>query len=76
MIAKTITVEDLRNLVGRKLVVQMPDYKATVSARNVVSYVRKAYPLPAEYDYETSTDTETNTFTVKVVNKFDNIQEP
>lgn len=76
MIAKTITVEDLRNLVGRKLVVQMPDYKATVSARNVVSYVRRAYPLPAEYDYETSTDTLTNTFTVRIVNKFDNIQEP
>lgn len=72
MIAKTITVEDLKNLVDRKLSVQMPDFKATVSARNLVSYMRKAYPLPSNLDYVTSTDTDTNVFTVSIVNKFEN----
>lgn len=72
MIAKTISVEDLKNLVDRKLVVQMPDFKATVSARNLVSYMRKAYPLPSNLDYATSTDTESNVFTVSVIDKFVN----
>ncbi len=55
MVTKTITVEDLRNLAEKKLTAQMPDYAAAVSARNLVSYVRKAYPLPKGLNYETNT---------------------
>ena len=55
MEAKSITVQDLKNLVERKLQVQMPDYPATVSTRNLVTYVRKAHPLPKGLKYETST---------------------
>lgn len=55
MEAKSITVQDLKNLAERKLSVQMPDYPAAVSTRNLVSYVRKAYPLPKGLNYETST---------------------
>lgn len=55
MEAKSITVQDLRNIAENKLSVQMPDYAATVSTRNLVSYVRKAYPLPKGLNYETST---------------------
>ena len=55
MEAKSITVQDLKNLAERKLSVQMPDYSAAVSTRNLVSYVRKAYPLPKGLAYETST---------------------
>lgn len=55
MEAKSITVQDIRNLAENKLSVQMPDYAAAVSTRNLVSYVRKAYPLAKGLNYETST---------------------
>lgn len=55
MEAKSITVQDLKNLAERKLSVQMPDYAAAVSTRNLVSYVRKAHPLPKGLNYETTT---------------------
>lgn len=55
MEAKGITVQDLKNLADRKMSVQMPDYAAAVSTRNLVSYVRKAYPLPKGLNYETNT---------------------
>lgn len=54
MEAKSITVQDLKNLAERKLAVQMPDYSAAVSTRNLVSYVRKAHPLQKGENYETS----------------------
>ena len=55
MEAKGIKVQDLKNLADRKMSVQMPDYAAAVSTRNLVSYVRKAYPLPKGLNYETNT---------------------
>lgn len=55
MEAKSITVQDLRNLASRRLSVQMPNFAAAVSTRNLVSYVRKAYPLPKGLNYETNT---------------------
>lgn len=54
MEAKSITVQDLKNLAERKLSVQMPDYNAAVSTRNLVTYVRKAHPLPKGLNYETN----------------------
>lgn len=54
METKGITVQDLRNLPERKLTAQLPDYAAAVSTRNLVSYVRKAYPLPKGLNYETT----------------------
>lgn len=55
MEVKGITVQDLKNLVDRKLSLQMPDYAAAVSTRNLVSYVRKAHPLPKGLAIETNT---------------------
>lgn len=55
MEAKSITVQDLRNLTSKRLSVQMPNFAAAVSTRNLVSYVRKAYPLPKGLNYETNT---------------------
>lgn len=66
MVASTVTVDDIRNLAQKRLVVQMPDYKSMVSARNQVTYVRKAYPLPKGMDYETHTDAENNIFEIVV----------
>ncbi len=67
MKAETISVNDIRAIgVGGQLQVTMPDYKATVSARNLVSYVRKAYPREDGLTYKTSTDVKTNTITISV----------
>ena len=55
MVVNGITVQDLKNLAERKLSLQMPDFAAAVSTRNLVSYVRKAYPLPKGLNYETNT---------------------
>lgn len=62
-----MTVEDIRNLLERKLVVQMPDFKATTAARNQVTYVRRAYPLPKGLDYETHTDPTNNIITIRII---------
>ena len=69
MEAKTVTVKDIQNLVEGKLVVQMPDFKSTVAARNQVSYARGTISLPEGKDLKTSTDREKAIFTVMVVDK-------
>lgn len=70
MEAKSITVQDLKNLADRKLVVQMPDYAAAVSTRNLVSYVRKAHPLPKGENYETSiTETQDGGYEIAITIK-------
>ncbi len=68
MVTNGITVEDIRNLAEGKLSVVLPTYHAAVSARNLVSYTRKAYPLP-DVDYATSTELTENgdyRFTIEV----------
>ena len=55
MVTNSVSVQDLKNLACKKIAVQMPNFAATVSTRNLVSYVRKAYPLPKGLNYETST---------------------
>ena len=69
MEAKTVTVEDIKNLLEGKIVVQMPDFKSTVAARNQVSYARRTLKLPEGKGLETSTDAENSIFTVMVVDK-------
>lgn len=69
MKAKTVTVEDIKNLFERKLVIQMPDFQSTVAARVQVSYVRRSKQIPEGLALETSTDSENNIFTVAVVEK-------
>lgn len=69
MEAKTVTVEDIKNLVEGKIVVQMPDFKSTVAARNQVSYARGTINLPDGKELKTSTDRGKSIFTVMVVDK-------
>ena len=76
MIAKGITVEDIKNLAEKKLAVNVPDYHAATSTRNLVTYVRKAYPLQDNLDYATSTtqlEDGSYEITIKVVNKFQDL---
>lgn len=70
MKTEKITVDDIRGIgTYGQLVVKMPSYLATVSARNLVHYVRKAYTREDGLGYATSTDTKTNTITIKTVDK-------
>lgn len=69
MEAKTVTIEDIKNLVDGKMVVKMPDFKSTVAARNQVSYARGTISMPAGKDLRTSTDRTTATITISVVDK-------
>ena len=71
MKSTAISVDDIRNLVKGKLEVELPDYKATCSARQLVVYAKKAYKheLPEDIDITTNTNTETNTITISVVKK-------
>lgn len=55
MRATTLSVEDVKNLVKGKLVLQMPDFNATVAARNQVSYVRRGKDFPKGMELKTST---------------------
>lgn len=71
MKSTSISVDDIRNLVKGKLEIELPDYKATCSARQLVSYTKKAYlrEMPEGMDIETTTNTETNVITISVVKK-------
>ena len=68
MKSNMISVEDIRNIgSGGTLKVQLPNYGATVAARNQVSYVRRAYPRDDGMTYATSTDASKNIITIEVV---------
>ena len=69
MEAKTVTIEDIKNLVEGKMVVQMPDFKSTVAARNQVSYARGTINLPEGKELRTSTDREKAIITISIVDK-------
>ena len=69
MEAKTVTIEDIKNLVEGKMVIQMPDFKSTVAARNQVSYARGTINLPESKELRTSTDREKAIITISVVDK-------
>lgn len=70
MRANKITVDDIKGI-GKygQLKVELPNYLATVSARNLVAYVRKAYKREDCLDYATTTDVATNTITISTVDR-------
>ena len=46
VVMDSVTAEDLRKMADDAMIVMFaPDFKTVVSTRNLVSYVRKAYPL-------------------------------
>lgn len=55
MKATTLSVEDVKNLLTGRLVLQMPDFNSTVAARNQVHYVRKGKDFPKNKEISTST---------------------
>ena len=68
MVASKISVEDIKNIgYGGKLKVELPDYAACVSAKNLVSHVRKMYPREDGKYYFCSVDSKKNTVEISVI---------
>lgn len=73
MVADKIGVDDVRRI-GKdgSLSVRLPNYAACVSAKNIVTYVKKAYPREDGLTYTCSIDCDTNTIVIKTVKKKNN----
>ena len=68
MTANKVTIEDIRNIgTGGKLKVSLPTYGACVSAKNLVTHVKKMYPREDGKGYKTSIDSKTNTIEITVI---------
>lgn len=70
MVADKISTNDIQRL-GRdsSLEITLPDYKACVSAKNLVTYTKNMYPREDGMTYTCSINRDTNTITIKVVEK-------
>lgn len=51
------------------LSVTLPDYKACISAKNLVTYTKNMYPRDDGLTYTCSINRETNTITIRTVDK-------
>ena len=68
MVADKISTNDIQNIgSGGTLEVKMPDYKACMSAKNLVTYTKNMYPREDGLTYTCSINRETATITIKVV---------
>ena len=70
MVADKIGVDDVKRI-GKdgSLSVRLPSYAACVSAKNIVTYVKKAYPREDGLTYTCSIDCATNTIIIKTIEK-------
>ena len=71
MKADRVTVKDIRGIGAfGQLKVELPNYSAAVSARNMVQYVKDAYKREDGLTYGTHTDKKTNTITIYTTDKY------
>lgn len=70
MKAERISTADIQTI-GKygTLVVELPNYKACMSAKNLVTYTKNMYPREDGLTYTCSIDREKNTITIKVIDK-------
>lgn len=70
MNADKISSSDIRSI-GKygTLEVTLPDYKACMSAKNLVTYTKNMYPREDGLTYSCSINRSTNTITIKTVDK-------
>ena len=70
MIADRISTSDIQSI-GRygTLSVTLPDYKACMSAKNLVTYTKNMYPRDDGLTYTCSINRETNTITIRTIDK-------
>lgn len=68
MIAERLSTKDIQSIgVGGALEVTLPDYKACMSAKNLVTYTKNMYPREDGMTYTCSINRESNTIIIKVV---------
>lgn len=68
MIAERLSTKDIQSIgVGGSLEVTLPDYKACMSAKNLVTYTKNMYPREDGMTYTCSINRESNTIIIKVV---------
>ena len=70
MVADRISTSDIQSI-GRygTLSVTLPDYKACMSAKNLVTYTKNMYPRDDGLTSTCSINRETNTITIRTIDK-------
>ena len=70
MVADKISTTDIQSI-GKYgiLEVKLPDYKACMSAKNLVTYTKNMYPREDGLTYTCSINRETHTITIRVVDE-------
>lgn len=70
MVADKISTSDIQSI-GKYgvLEVTLPDYKACMSAKNLVTYTKNMYPREDGLTYSCSINRDTHTILIKVVDK-------
>lgn len=70
MVADKISTNDIQGIGSYgKLEVTLPDYKACISAKNLVTYTKNMYPREDGLTYTCSINRETSTITIEVIEK-------
>lgn len=70
MIADKISSSDIRSIgTYGVLEVTLPDYKACMSAKNLVTYTKNMYPREDGLTYSCNINRDTHTITIKTVDK-------
>ena len=68
MVADKISTSDIQGIgIGGSLEVKLPDYKACMSAKNLVTYTKNMYPREDGMTYTCSINRDTYTVTIKVI---------
>ena len=68
MVADKISTNDIQSIgKGGTLEVTLPDYKACMSAKNLVTYTKNMYPREDGMTYTCSINRDTHTIIIKVV---------
>jgi len=76
MKADKITTNDIRSMgVGGTMEVTLPDYKACMSAKSLVTYTKNMYPREDGMTYACCVNRDTFTITIKVVKPEDDIRK-
>lgn len=70
MIANKVSSSDIRGI-GKYgiLVVTLSDYKACMSAKNLVTYTKNMYPREDGLTYSCSINRDTNTISIRTIDK-------
>lgn len=70
MVSDKISTDDIQNIGSYGVLkVTLPDYKACMSAKNLVTYTKNMYPRKDGLTYTISIDRDTSTITISTIDK-------